>query len=116
MSDILDFYQSQAKQSLLKGTWVSQCQKNAWADVKRLGLPTRHQEAWKYMAAEPLTGQQFNPVQLAQHLEPHAVSVMAAGRQADAPLGLKVALVDGVVLGLDAILSQLPPGVIVQPL
>lgn len=116
MSDILDFYQQQARQNMASQSFVLSLQEKALADLIRLGFPTREQEEWKYMSADLFTKTPFTRVIPNDHLEHRAISVMASGRQTDAPIGLKIAMVDGVVLGLEALQALLPPGVIVLPL
>ncbi len=116
MGDILDFYQQQAKQVKASETWLAQLQQKALTDFARLGFPSRHQESWKYLAVEPFLKQSFMQAKPGKQLDHDAIAVMATGRQTDAPIGMKIACVDGVVLGLKTIQASLPPGVIVQTL
>lgn len=116
MSDLLDFYQQQAKQDLVSPSWLMSRQEQALADFTRLGFPTRDQEEWRYTPTDSFLQHAFTRAMPSEHLNHHAMEVVAAGRQVDAPIGLKIAIVDGVVLGLEAIQAALPPGVVVQPL
>ncbi len=116
MSDILGFYQQEARQKMASQGFVASLQEKALADLVRLGFPTRDHEDWRYMPTDLFTNTPFKRILSAEHLEHRAISVMASGRQADAPIGLKIAMIDGVVLGLESLQALLPPGVIVLPL
>ncbi|MDP3705093.1 MAG: Fe-S cluster assembly protein SufD [Legionellaceae bacterium] len=116
MSEVTDFYQQQAKSLMSNVSWLAKLQKQALTDFVRLGFPTRDDEDWKYTSAETFLKQAFTQTPQAEHLDKHAIAVMAAGRQTDVPIGAKIALVNGVVIGLETLTASLPPGVIVQPL
>lgn len=116
MSEVTDFYQQQVLGLVSSVSWLAKLQKKALTDFTRLGFPARDNEDWKYTSVESFLKQSFTQSPQADHLDKHAIAVMASGRQTDVPVGTKIALVNGVVIGLEALTASLPPGVIVQPL
>ncbi|MDP3562727.1 MAG: Fe-S cluster assembly protein SufD [Legionellaceae bacterium] len=116
MSECTDFYQQQAQRLVSATDWLASLQKDALTDFVQLGFPSRDDEDWKYTSTDSFLKQSFVQPPASEHLDKHAVAVVATGRQTDAPVGMKIALVNGVVIALDSLAKSLPPGVIVQPL
>lgn len=65
MSEVLDFYEAQAKANLSTIPWLAAMQTKALREFKRFGFPTRHHEEWKYTLVDSFLKQHFaaeNPV------------------------------------------------------
>lgn len=116
MSEVMDFYQQQVLQNLSDITWVDKLKHAALAQFKDYSFPSRSNEDWKYTSMESFLKQNFTQATKDEPLSKQAIEVMASGRQTDVPIGIKIALVNGRVIGLDALTTMLPPGVIVKPL
>lgn len=112
MSEILDFYQQQAKTSLSSLPWLAQLQTKALRDLHRRGFPTRHDEDWKYTSVDALLNQSFLPV---NNLESVAKSLHHAIKF-DLPITQHILLQNGSYFSDEQLISRLPKGVIVLPL
>lgn len=108
MSDVTDFYQQQATNGVSDIPWLAQLQNNARVDFERIGFPTRKTEDWKYTSVDGFLKQRFvNATARANN----------SARETDLPLECNtVSLVNGVVIGADALATTLPAGVVVLPL
>ena len=108
MSDITDFYQQQAVAGASDIPWLAQLQHSALADFERLGFPTRKNEEWKYTRVDDFVNQQFVNA---------AGNVKHTANPTDIPVGCStIAIVNGVVVGAEALAATLPAGVVVLPL
>lgn len=107
MSDVLEFYQEQAKSGLSTQPWIAELQAKGLQALSDKGFPTRHTEDWKYTLVDTLLQQRFIAPAAQEASNPVA---------SDIPLTRKLYLSNGQVLGLDELAKQLPPGVIVQSL
>ncbi|WP_115708474.1 Fe-S cluster assembly protein SufD [Legionella sainthelensi] len=112
MSEILDFYQQQAKTSLSSLPWLAQLQSKALRDLHRRGFPTRHDEDWKYTSVDALLNQSFLPVNNSEFVaksSPHEIKF-------DLPISQPILLQNGSYFSDEQLISSLPNGVIVLPL
>lgn len=106
MSDIVTHYQQQALDDVSPTPWLARLQENARADFERLGFPTRRHEEWKYTALDAFLKQRFAIGGVTEY-EPPA---------SDIPVGLKIHLYNGKVINAESLRSDLPAGVIVEPI
>lgn len=116
MSELLKFYVDQINIKPQSEHWFDQLQAKASVVFAEKGFPSRHQEAWRYLNPAPFFNHSFTRGATHHQLSHEAMISMATGRQTDAPIGKKIALIDGIIMGLEKIQSSLPPGVIVQTL
>ncbi len=116
MSEPLDFYREQITGQISDISWLAALQNEALIDFDRVEFPTRYQEDWKYTPIAPFLKQLFSKSPQSQQLNEQALAAMAMGRQTDVPIGKKMAIVNGVVIGFETLSSSFPPGVIVKPL
>lgn len=107
MTELLDFYQQQAKQKQSSIPWVATLQQEGLAALDHYGFPTRHTEDWKYTSVNALLekrlafqGQKSSPVELTPPV---------AG-------ALQIVVNNGQIQGLDRLKSRLPAGVIIESL
>ena len=113
MSELLDFYQQQARAQFSNIPWLLNLQEKALADFSRMGFPARRHEDWKYTQVDSFLQQRFSneprtqTAALSGHLLPGKPVPVAH---------LPIALINGMVAGSDALAASLPPGVVVQPL
>ena len=117
MSELLDFYQQQASVRFSNIPWLRDVQENALADFKRMGFPARFHEDWKYTTVDSFLQQRF----VSEHCSGTTDALAAthdAGTVAKIPatFGYPIRLVNGQVIGTDALAKSLPPGVVVQSL
>lgn len=104
MTELLDFYQQQAKLKQSSVSWVADLQQEGLAALVRHGFPTRHTEDWKYTQVTPLLEQRFafkSPKSSAPELE------------VPVPFGLQIAVNNGQISSLDGLKSKLPAGTII---
>jgi Fe-S cluster assembly protein SufD len=109
MSEILDFYQEQAKAGLSSISWLAEMQSNALRDFKYRAFPTRGNEEWKYTLLDGFLQERF--ASLANDEIAHVTPF-----HSDAPIGLQLAIHNGQVIGAESIAEGLPPGVLILPL
>jgi Fe-S cluster assembly protein SufD len=118
MSELLDFYQQQAKSSLSNLPWLARLQTKALADLHRYGFPTRHDEDWKYSNVDALLKQPFKSMH--DENEARDVPSMADGEskkaKANLPIKQQVLIENGLISGLELLSKTLPVGVLVLPL
>lgn len=109
MSELLDFYQEQAKAGLSTTTpWLAALQTNALRDFNRYGFPTRNNENWKYTLLDKFIKQRFVQTEKKAKSVPIGMS--------DLPIGLPIVIHNGHVIDNAELAASLPGGVIVQPL
>lgn len=107
MSEVLDFYQQQAKESLSTIPWVAELQAKGLRELTYYGFPNRHNEDWKYTQVDSLVQQQFAKPQTHEKIE-----IVAS----DLPAKNQITIHNGQVIGIDELTKQLPVGVLVVPL
>ncbi len=107
MTEILDFYEEQAKAGASKLPWLAQLQTKALSELNRQGFPTRHDEEWKYTAVDALLKQSFT-----QQNNVSSTEVV----HSDLPIKTQVPIHNGLISHLEHLTKQLPPGVLVLPL
>lgn len=105
MSEILDFYQEQAKAELSTVPWLAELKAQALQDFKRRGFPTRQNEEWKYTVMDAFLQQRFSQQRL---------SVSAKIDQIT-PFTSQISLINGQIMSSEFI-RQLPSQVIIKPL
>lgn len=116
MSVGVEFYKQQVQKSFSKNQWLRELQENALQDLEKLGMPTKKTEDWKYTPLDQFLKHDFSENTVDDITDKHALEVIATGRQVDVPVGIKVPLINGTVVGLDGVKAQFPPGVIVASL
>ena len=116
MSELVEFYQQQASARFSNIPWLAHMQKNALADLTRLGFPTRHHEDWKYTTVDFFLQQQFSSELNKSGLvdPPHAAT--KASKSIPVSPSISIALVNGNVVNSAELKESLPPGVVVQSL
>ena len=110
MSELLTFYKQQASARFSTLPWLLRIQEKALADFTRIGFPVRSLEDWKYTVVDPFLQQQFFSE---LHAETTALSTHALPVPVEQHL---IALINGMVVGTDALAASLPAGVVIQPL
>jgi Fe-S cluster assembly protein SufD len=108
MNETLEFYQEQTKNRLSTLPWLAHMQKEAAADLKRCGFPTRHNEEWKYTQVEALLKQNF--------LHRNSVTALEILKTSDLPVKHQLLMQNGVLLGEKELASKLPAGVLILSL
>lgn len=116
MSEILEFYQQQAKASLSTLPWLAQLQTKALMDLNRHGFPTRHNEEWKYTGVDVLLNQPFmlsndTDIPMDYAVNPHDEKITF-----DLPINHHLLIQNGLISGEDQLAKVLPKGVLVLPL
>ena len=109
MSDITNFYQQQAVADVSDIPWLAKLQNSALVDFERIGFPTRKDEDWKYTSMDGFLKQRFVkavPKMSSQLREEDSVPVNCN----------KISLINGMVVGADALAATLPAGVLVLTL
>lgn len=66
MSEVIEFYQQQAKAAFSTIPWLAKLQEQGLIELQRCGFPTRHQEDWKYTLVDSLLQQRFTQQALNQ--------------------------------------------------
>ena len=108
----VNFYQNEAEQSQSEYPLLRSLQAQGLAAFQRLGFPDRHDEDWRYTPVTEFLKQSFHCPR--PDASPNAQVIIS--KQADVPWGNKLVYVDGVLMGLDALRKELPPGVMVLPI
>lgn len=112
----IEGYQQEAYRMQSDVPWVRHLQQKGSAEFQRLGFPGRREEDWRYTSVDPFLKHAFSTVVQTKESNDHALEVLGAGRQTDVPVGVKLACINGVVIGLDTLHATLPPGVLVMTL
>lgn len=107
MSEVLDFYQQQAKESLSTIPWLAELQHKGSLDLAKYSFPTRHNEDWKYTAVASFLRERF----VQRHNQQDSNAALKTGLQFINYLTIQNGLVDD-----KSALNHLPAGVIVQSL
>lgn len=116
MSEGFDFYKQQAFESSSDIAWLLKIQKEALTEFNKIGFPLRGNEDWKYTKVDSFLKQKFIQKKINNGLDAHAIEMITTNRHIDSPVGIKIPIVNGEVMGLDGIRSKLPPGVIITSL
>lgn len=112
MSEILDFYQQQAKARLSTLPWLAQLQTKAIMDLQHQGFPTRHDEDWKYTRTDALLKHSFLPVTTHAALSQSSDETI----QFDLPVQHSILIKNGLVCTNGSRTKELPQGVLVLSL
>ena len=107
MNDMADFYQQQAQARLSTTPWLAQIQKNALTALGQYGLPTRHDEEWKYTQVDATLVQSFVPTYAKDVAQPKHIT---------SPFTYSLQIINGELCGLETLTKSLPAGVLVLPL
>ena len=59
MSEVMEFYQQQARQGCSPIPWLAELQAKGLRELMRYGFPTRHHEDWKYTVVDALLQHRF---------------------------------------------------------
>lgn len=110
MSELLDFYEQQARARFSNLPWLASSQEKALADFVRMGFPVRQLEDWKYTLVDSFLQQQFLTD------EPDVLSPSVTPDVNPVPVSTEIALslINGVVVDAHASKASLPAGVVVQ--
>ena len=108
MSEILDFYQEQAKAGLSSISWLAEMQSKALRDFQQHAFPTRGNEEWKYTLLDAFLRERF--ISLSDETD------NVTPFRADVPVGRQLTIHNGKVMGVESIAKDLPAGVIILPL
>ncbi|MBI2786604.1 MAG: Fe-S cluster assembly protein SufD [Legionella longbeachae] len=114
MSEILDFYQQQAKTNLSTLPWLAQLQTKALMDLNRHGFPTRHDEEWKYSSVDALLKQSF--MSLGELNSKAKMPDESMKMTFDLPIKQHLLMQNGLVSEVDKLATALPAGVLVLSL
>ncbi|STX29435.1 ABC transporter permease [Legionella beliardensis] len=109
MSDILEFYQEQAKANRLPNAWLAELQGQALQEFSHYGFPIRKNEEWKYTALDTFLQQRFHSSLTADSNYSKEITQLT-------PFGWQLTLYNGQLLNLDEFSKKLPQGAIVLPL
>jgi Fe-S cluster assembly protein SufD len=142
MSDITDFYQQQATDSISDIPWLAQLQQDALTDFARMGFPTRKDEDWKYTSVDGFLKQRFTkaaaisqafsiskapviPAQAGNHRQSGTKAGMDPRlRGDDRSFGVdsipvsctKIPFINGIMTDISYQTSTFPKGVLILPL
>lgn len=108
MSDVLDFYEGQAKESLSTIPFLAEMQTKALRDFKSRAFPIRQDEDWKYTRMDGFLQERFSRLDTPAH-------DLAASTQI-APIGREIRVCNGRVILNEDTTRGLPAGVIIEPL
>lgn len=104
MSEVIDFYEQQAKKKQSNLSWLAQIQTKALKQFTRQGFPVHQDEEWKYTLVDSFTQQTFK--------EPSEVTTPTI--QSDIPVTMQIKFINGQYVPNHKL--HLPPGVIVLPI
>jgi Fe-S cluster assembly protein SufD len=116
MIDIIEFYQNQAQKFKSPTPWLNAIKNQALDDFIKQGFPDKHNENWKYTSTSLFSKQMFVKRNSDECLDKNALETILTGRQSDCPIGIKIPIVNGVIMGLSGLITKLPNGVIVDDL
>ncbi len=108
MSEVMEFYQQQARQGCSPIPWLAELQAKGLRELMRYGFPTRHHEDWKYTVVDALLQHRF--VQRRLGLGP----TITANKSL--PLAIHVTQQNGQFTAEQELTSRLPAGVLIQSL
>ena len=108
MSEILDFYQEQAKAGISSMPWLAQLQTKALDEFMRRGFPVRQDEEWKYTQVDALLQQPFS--------SNDAASLNTSLSISSLPVTQQLFIHNGCISGIDELNKHLPAGVLLLPL
>src|SRR3990167_4200043 len=116
MSETLSYYAKQAQRLPHHDlpAWWREAREAGRLYCQSHGFPTRHDEDWKYTPIQPFLDQNFEHAQLQKQ---SATTAYHPATCKDHHAGyLEFAIIHGCIIGIEAIASQLPAGVLVLPL
>ncbi|KTD79361.1 Fe-S cluster assembly protein SufD [Legionella waltersii] len=108
MSEILGYYDQQAKSRLSDISWVAQLQSKALSSLHKKGFPTRHHEDWKYTQVESILSQSFVTAQ-------SKVTSSYPNKEFQVPVANQVTI-HNAEISLGDWTHSLPKGVLILPL
>ncbi len=108
MSDVVEFYEGQAKEGLSTVPFLADMQAKALRDFKTRAFPTRHDEDWKYTRMDGFLQARFTRQDTA--------SKNLGDFSKTAPIGHEIAIRNGQVVLDEVMVKGLPAGVIIAPL
>ncbi|VEG90724.1 Fe-S cluster assembly protein SufD [Legionella spiritensis] len=108
MSEVLDFYQQQARESLSGIPWLAELQKKALGDFEHYAFPGKKQEDWKYTAMDTFLKERFS--------RPVSNERPESDVPCDLPYPQSLTLVNGRVSDSQKEMAGLPDGVLVMSL
>jgi Fe-S cluster assembly protein SufD len=108
MSEILGYYDQQAKSRLSDISWVAQLQSKALSSLHKNGFPTRHHEDWKYTQIEPILSKYFVMAQ-------SKITSYCQNKEFKVPVANQVTIHNAEISFGDWVHS-LPKGVLILPL
>ena len=91
MSELLDFYEQQARKGFSTNPWLADLQAQGLHEFTSFGFPTRHDEDWKYTVVDTLLQHRF----VQQYLK----STADTFRASDLPIGSHLTIRNGQILG-----------------
>jgi len=106
MSEILEFYDQQAKSALSELPWLASLQASALSELHRTGFPTRQDEEWKYTPVDALLKNPFTKTSQLNKVTAKPIS--------DLPIKQQIHIHNGQISGIESL--QLPAGVLILPL
>jgi len=107
MSEILDFYQEHADESVSTLPWFDALQAKALRDFKRDGFPSRHHEEWKYTSVDAFLQQKFTKAQQ---------GTFSREINTGMPFDRQLLIANGQVVNAEQLSAGIPAGVVIQPL
>lgn len=115
MSETLAYYSDEAQRLPQQGlpTWWQEIRVAGQKYCQEHGFPTRHDEDWKYTPFQGFLDKPFQHVSLQKFVNSTAYQPTPCDDQHTGYL--EFAIVDGQIIGIDAIASDLPAGVLVLP-
>ncbi|MCR9192510.1 MAG: Fe-S cluster assembly protein SufD [Gammaproteobacteria bacterium] len=106
------YYQFEAEQLRSEQPVLRALQQQGLADFRRLGFPGRRDEDWRYTSVTGFLKHEFQHSKSSKAFD----ETLLISEQSDVPWGQKIAFVDGVLVGLEALRATLPSGVLVMPI
>lgn len=107
MSEVLEFYQQQAKEGFSTVPWLAELQAKGLHELANYGFPSRHDEEWKYTLVDKFLLERFVQQDVKQRTQ-----VVDSGL----PIGIRLTIQNGQILGDQELVKHLPAGVLVQSL
>ncbi|MBA2648810.1 MAG: Fe-S cluster assembly protein SufD [Legionella sp.] len=108
MTEILEFYQKQARAATSSVPWLAHMQHEAITQLGKRGFPTRQDEDWKYTPVEGLLKQLF--------VQQNTGELTPSTQDLTLDIKPQLLLHNGSIEGLEALQKQLPSEVMILPL
>lgn len=109
MSEIIDFYQQQAKKNRSSIPWLAQMQTNALTQFIANGFPNRHQEEWKYTSVDAVLKTSFAPDE-----SPKITSTLTQVEM-ELPTPPQIIIDNGMIIGIEALKKYYRKGLLSYP-